>query len=319
MGVLPSLVFAGIAVVLWWSRAPAAYPDLNQLIQQAKSVGAEGAVLLSSVVLGSALLIQPLQFELVQFFEGYWRTSWLPVRLLTAVCIAWQSRGRKALVETWEPPAGRNQGTAEDIMRAAWRLRHRYPDRQPVLPTRLGNVLRAAEERAGQRYGLDAVVVWPRLYPLLPQQVTRGLAEQRGQLDLNVRLSAMLSLSAVAQSGLFLSQPTQLLVHPWWLLLPAGTLLVAHLSYRAAVSAAEAFGVTIETVFDLHRFALFPALRLKLPATYAEEVAQNRYLTAFLRGAVHANTSRWTFDYQHEPQRKRAASKRARTVQQLEP
>lgn len=236
-------------------------------------------------------------------------------------------RSMRRLAEQGSQSARRNMGTAcrpdqatvEDIQHAAWRLRHRYPDRQPLLPTTLGNVLRAAEERAGQRYGLDAVVVWPRLYPLLPQQVTRGLYEQRGQLDLNVRLSAMLSLSVVAQAALFLSQPTQLMVHPWWLVLPAGTLLVARISYRAAVSAAEAFGVTIETVFDLHRFALFPALRLKLPATYAEEVAQNRYLTGFLRAAVRANTSRWTFDYQHEPQRKRAASKRAGTVQQVGP
>jgi hypothetical protein len=40
-----------------------------------------------------------------------------------------------------------------------------------MLPTMLGNTLCAAEFRARSRYGLDVVVLWPRLYPLLSDRV----------------------------------------------------------------------------------------------------------------------------------------------------
>ena len=44
-----------------------------------------------------------------------------------------------------------------------------YPrDSALIRPTRLGNVITAAEEHAFLRYRLDAVVWWPRLAPVLP-------------------------------------------------------------------------------------------------------------------------------------------------------
>ncbi|MGB9940487.1 hypothetical protein [Methanosarcina sp.] len=44
-----------------------------------------------------------------------------------------------------------------------------YPiDRNNLLPTRLGNLLRAAEEYPTIRYGLETFTVWPRLWMVLP-------------------------------------------------------------------------------------------------------------------------------------------------------
>ncbi len=44
-----------------------------------------------------------------------------------------------------------------------------YPvDRDTLLPTRLGNLLRAAEEYPNIRYGLETFTVWPRLWMVLP-------------------------------------------------------------------------------------------------------------------------------------------------------
>jgi hypothetical protein len=57
------------------------------------------------------------------------------------------------------------------------------PKPKRLLPTRLGNALRAAEDRAGQRYGLLTVTILPRLYPYLSERVRRPC----NQLDVAVR------------------------------------------------------------------------------------------------------------------------------------
>lgn len=95
----------------------------------------------------------------------------------------------------------------------------------------LGNVLRSAEGRAGSRYGLDAIVVWPRFYPLLSDKVTAVLDDLRDQLDLAARfcvvfgVATMISIVFLAADG-------------WWLTAAAVTLAGSLLSYRAALAAA---------------------------------------------------------------------------------
>jgi hypothetical protein len=63
----------------------------------------------------------------------------------------------------------------------------------------------------------------------------------------------------------------------------AGTFAGAVLSYRAALSAATAYGQAMEAAFDLHRFDLLNALHLPLPADLISEVQANQQLSRFLR------------------------------------
>jgi len=110
---------------------------------------------------------------------------------------------------------------------ATWKLRRLYPDHDDhVMPTLLGNVLKAGEDRAGGRYGLDCVVVWPRLYPLLSEPLTAALDDARNQFDLAVRFAATFGL--IAAGALVLLAP-----HGWWAAVILAALLLAWLSYRA--------------------------------------------------------------------------------------
>jgi hypothetical protein len=164
---------------------------------------------------------------------------------------------------------------AEVREQAARRL-HDYPAADAVLPTRLGNILRAAEHRAGSRYGLDAIITWPRLYPLLADTTAAVLNDLRDQLDLAVRFCVMFLLATVITAACLSG-------HGWWLAVAAGTLAGAALSYQAALSAAAAYGQAVEAAFDLHRFDLLAALHLPLPADLASEVQANQRLSRFLR------------------------------------
>lgn len=70
-----------------------------------------------------------------------------------------------------------------------------YPtERAEIMPTQLGNVLKASEMYAGERYNLDAVLIWPRLLPALPKEFVESFSSAKVSLDLMVTLSAYVLL-----------------------------------------------------------------------------------------------------------------------------
>jgi hypothetical protein len=136
--------------------------------------------------------------------------------------------------------------------------------------------MRAGELRAGERYGLDTLLLWPRLYPLLADNVKALVDDRRAQLDLAGRFCIVGAIGTAVSFGLLVS-------HAAWLAVPAGCLAVTWLSYHAAIAAAAAYGEALETAFDLHRFDLASALHLPLPDDLAAEAAANAQLSQWLR------------------------------------
>jgi hypothetical protein len=230
-------------------------------------------------VLVLGLVLHPLQLPLVRVLEGYWGDG--PIgRRVTAFSVGRQRARRRRLETSATPgdPAEAVDATeTARLVDAAWRLRHRFPPEAILLPTSLGNVMRAAEHRAGRPYGLDAVVVWPRLYPLLPDAVRAATDDLRLQLDSAARFTAVFLVGAATTFAL-------LVAHGWWLLVPAASVVLAWISYRASVSAAAAYGVAVEAAFDLAHLDLRAALHLARPPDRSTERAANAELTEFFRG-----------------------------------
>src|SRR5262249_27173800 len=125
-----------------------------------------GAALLFTVAV-LAYLLQALTGPIVRFYEGYSWPNWL-----------------SGLIGSKQTILHRNL-----VREGSSRYPERYlyfPRNQTlILPTRLGNVLRAAEEYSQQIYKLDAVIWWPRLTAVLPDAF-------RGQVD--AVLTPMLAL-----------------------------------------------------------------------------------------------------------------------------
>jgi hypothetical protein len=63
-----------------------------------------------------------------------------------------------------------------------------------VMPTRLGNIIEAAERHPRTRYQLDPVVIWSRLQPLLPSEFSSLLKDAKAAVDLMLTLAAYLIL-----------------------------------------------------------------------------------------------------------------------------
>jgi hypothetical protein len=313
VGILPATFLAVFVIALSWSGPPARAPSWSRLLASARDLTAAEAALLVVGVLLTAILLQPMQRPLVRLLEGYWvhhaRTPvWLGVlarqgeqrRFERLTVLAYARLGQDAdrpprqdraaggvsrwwrRIRAWcgagpDAERARRAHHIDQILTAHTRLRLRYPpDPGRLLPTALGNALRAAEDTAGERYGLPTVAVWPALYAVLSPAVKAGVDDARTQLDVTVRLCAALTFAA----------PVSVIMlwrFRWWAALFAAlALLLARLAYLAAVAAAESLGRMIYLSFDLHRFDLLTALHVALPADSAQERRINRRLATRL-------------------------------------
>ncbi|WFE97503.1 hypothetical protein [Micromonospora sp. WMMD987] len=241
VGALGTVVVAGVgwgAARVWWG-----------------GLGTEGssalvvALALLTILLGQ--LLAGYRTDLLRLFSGYWPAlpglTWL---------------GRQMTARHQRVHAGRTGGDPTLFLG--------YPRRADrVLPTRLGNTLRAAEEHA-DRYGLDGVAAWPRLYVVLPEQFVAAFSSAATGLEAAVTISVLGAGFALLGGGLAAA------VLPWYGALACvwGGIGVALLGYRAAARAAVPYAQLVRTAFDVHRFALLEAMRLELPPSFGAEREQ---------------------------------------------
>jgi hypothetical protein len=277
---LTSFVFALSESGAWangnldWARAGKAFTNLEDLT----------LLVIISMALGIA--VHPIQFALVQFFEGYWGTSRLAKRariarilhhsrLLTSHNEA-SHEGEEAIRNSKTPLESKEKIKHLSAWHEGIRLATGYPDEEDdIMPTRLGNALRRYERLAGSQYGLDAVEVLPLVALVAHKERVEYLSDQRESLDLSVRMCATSLLAAIiAMAALWRHGPWLLLA-----LLPYG---VAYISYRGAVVVAHEYGSAMSTIIDLDRFELYKQLRMPLPVSTSAEQGMNARLMELL-------------------------------------
>jgi len=222
-------------------------------------------------VLASGELVAALAGPALRLLEGYWPRLLEPLR---SVMVGGVARRVAELEDHFQALVGPvEEGRASPAERAEFvrldRQLRRVPSNGDYLPTSVGNTLRAAETRPGDKYGLDAITVWPHLWLLLPSGAQAELTAARRSLD-----TAVVNLLW----GLLFTAFTPL---AWWAA-PVG-LGVAFLAYRFSLrSRAEVFADLVEAVFDLYRGTLYRQLRWPLPSNPAAEPASGRRLTTYL-------------------------------------
>ncbi len=278
----PAFVFWGGGVAAWaWShnRGWAVLRDLASGLEGLSSV-AQAGILVGALlaITVSGVVAQGLVFSAIRLLEGYW-PRWL-TRPRQAL-LRWQASRHEREDAEFQTLAGKD---AEGTLTATEQDRFvelddrrlkipRDPDRR--MPTRMGNLLRAAEMRPLLKYGLDAVVCWPRLWLLLPKETKDELSAARAALDSGALTWLWGSLFIVWT------------IWAWWAA-PLGV-LVAFVAYRRMLAAADGYGQLVDAAFDVHRSALYVALRLPLPIDAVKEREAGEKLTAYLlRGSIDA-------------------------------
>jgi hypothetical protein len=270
----PALAFwsAGLALVWWHANARGVRThgwgaELRATGAVVSRVPAAEQVLLIVggliILAGSAYLAERLTLPLLRLLEGYWRHP----RLLRTWLVGYRrwryrkyrdTRTRLAALQRQGQGQGFDARMSADLGRARSVLRQMPNDDALGMPTRLGDILRAAELRPFKKYGLDTVACWYALWSVLP-------AEFRLEI-----VTARLSLDGAARTWLW--GAAFALWAPWNLwAIPAAVIVAALAYYSGITGAAELFGELFTVAFDLYRFRLYDALHLPRPQSPRQE------------------------------------------------
>ncbi|MGF1537172.1 MAG: hypothetical protein ACFB4J_11910 [Elainellaceae cyanobacterium] len=246
-------------------------------------------VCLLMLVAVSGFMVQRFDLAVLRFFEGYWPRWTAPLRdRLLKRQQAWFDRAdrrwNELVVKQMKHPEDLTLQEQEEQIALDAKLRRVPAQRSRQMPLKLGNILRAAEMQPQNKYGLDAVVCWPRLWMVLPSEVKEEIQQARSELN----TAARVWLWGVLFTSWFL------IYRAWWII-PVG-LGVAWFAHRWMLMAAVTYGELLESAFDLHRFKLYEALHWPLPQTPEQEQASGALLTQYLWRGSRSTSPRFVWD-----------------------
>lgn len=269
----PAFAFWGGGLMVWAMNTSDGWATISQFLKDA-SVTSGVAMLVAGVLLlsVSAGVVGWLSHSTLRWVEGYWPRvlSWLGDRLVRRV----NENYRKDREEL----KGLNQkykaGSLDRKETNRFAQLDADLDNIPVdavlrLPTRAGNILRAAEEYPNRCFGLEISTTWPRLWLILPERGQKELSEARQALN----SSAQLMIWGVA----FIVW----VIFAWWAALIGLAVILA--AYWRLLGAAEVYGQLLRAAYDLHRFALYEGLHWPLPIDAVTEKVFGEALTLYLK------------------------------------
>lgn len=236
-----------------------------------------------------AIILSSLLNKILRFYEGYWN---FPLgRYIQAI-------GKK-----------RHQANLKRLEKEL----DKYPDRyekisllyplpiqyEQVMPTRLGNIMKNAELYPLDRYNIYSVIIWPRLYNLLPERFLQTIATARAALDFMLVMSMLSGAFAILVGGYLL-----IIGATWQLFLSSflGGLLVAWLTYQSALSNAMVYAQQFKATFDLYRNELLKQMHLPLPRTPNDEKILWLEVSLFLYKNIKEKSELWTYTDATSPQ-----------------
>ena len=155
----------------------------------------------------------------------------------------------------------------------------RYPlDDTQVVPTRLGNSIRAFETYGKTRFNLDSQTLWSELCSVVPKYLQSELDQSRAIVDFFVALFYACVTAALLSIAMGISDMTATRNFVFGALM----LLASWGAYEMAVRSCAYWRATVQALVDLGRIDLAKRLGLELPATLSKEREMWGYVTAYV-------------------------------------
>jgi hypothetical protein len=257
-------------------------------------------LILGGFALVVGLALSGCSYLITRAFEGYPLLRLLDRRIMGLVpraAIAAQRRRFRRLRavrdDAGKPQSDRNQ--------AAWCLEKYFPhEESKLLPTRIGNALRAFEQHSNARWGLDGITIWPRIEALLSSEERE--THVNAQIDFYVFMNGALvaylvGVALVYDKAFNVSHPAS----QWPLY--ALPFVIGYIVYRAALPPAVNWGDAVRTSIDLHRLDLYEKLGVRAPSSFSDEREMAKHINkALLYGRPLLSDDLWRAD-KSEPEK----------------
>jgi hypothetical protein len=260
--------FGGLYLVIGWDGLKNTSKELITLdtIQQI-------LILLIALLLlvASGTLVSNIANPILRLLEGYWTgifqypRNWMVnnrKKTLGKRVSRWQIL-KKKIDEEKATNHERNEFINLDVS-----LHYTPADPNDLMPTELGNILRMAEKSSFYTYGLDAVVCWPRLWPLLPDHLRQDILQARHSINRSVELCFF---------GIIF------IVWGWaslWAIPIA--LLSSFVFYRLTLPNSKTYSDLVVSAFDLYRWELYKSLHIKYPDNSQKERSFGKQISEYL-------------------------------------
>jgi len=275
---LPATVFMLIAYLWLFPMIPV---DAQALARFADIDVGWKLASLGALSVSIAALLHLFNTAIIRFYEGYpWKNG--PMGMAKAA--RYEAR-LKALMEA--RVAGR---ALRDELKAGSEERSRvvsmlidianeitlsFPEPGSVLPTRLGNTIRAFESYPWTQYGIAGIPLWPHFVAKAAATDAGAIDDAKTSVDVAINFSFLLGILAlcILAAGFFYPIPfaSWALALPW---MARSVVLAAasYLAYVASIGSAREWGATVRSVFDRYRASVLKDLGFtKLPASLQEE------------------------------------------------
>jgi hypothetical protein len=319
---IPAAIFILLGYFLFNAFIPASF--INQNAGNSLFTGYQW-VILFLVTLWVAFYLFSADDVTVRIFEGYFFPEWLKKSLIEKQQLEFDEKQLKhynAWLQLEQSLAEQvaKYGMVDDGDRKQQMLNYlnaqselanvglRYPiDKQHLMPTRLGNVLRASEMYAYERYAIGEITIWPRLAPLLPADIVKTIDEKNNHFMFLINSSflafgnAFLGL-CFGFLGVFAFPPS--ILYPYAAqsagffsigydyISPSGYFFISailsgfgYILYRISVNSAEDFSLYVRTSFDLYRKNLLRQMDWKPPKTIEAEKELWKNISEYLIAA----------------------------------
>ncbi len=236
------------------------------------------------VIALSGVIIKRIDFVTLRLLEAYYWPVWLLKVIEGQYWPAWIKKYWGIFNYEWiivrkedrfqelgdKIQAGHNLTQEETLEYARLDAELMYvPSIELRVPTKLGNIMRAFEQRPLEKYGLDPLKCWPRLWLVLPDNVKDELYQARTALNESVQ-SWLWGFLFIFWGFLFT-----------WQAVPIGLFLM-WMSYHWMLQNALTYGLLLESTFDMYRNSLYVSLRWPLPENPKDEYIQGKKLTEYL-------------------------------------
>ncbi len=185
--------------------------------------------------------------NIVRLFEGYPLTTFA------------KRLKRNPLGKRWHQERMDQLQSEDEDQGSESQAYYRYPSEDhaaDVLPTQLGNILLAGECYAEDRYGIDTIYFWPRLYPLLPEVFQRDYEASVIQYQFPLVVAFQSAVATTICSVVLLITHAPAMVFAAILL---GGASVSYGAYNLSLSSAIEMAEQQRAAFDLYRNRLLTA------------------------------------------------------------